>query len=101
MEPTLEAGVPSVDIEGTRDDVPDLGEIDVSGSDISGPQVDIPGGQLKTDVSGPNVYSEIDLNGPSSDLNLPSTKTRRGKCFSCASSADKDEPYSKGKANVR
>ena len=104
MEPTLQAGVPSVEIEGLQGDAPDLEEVDVSaekpGFDVSGPQVDKPEVNLKTQVPGPNVYSNIDLNDPSSNLNLPSPKTKRGKCFSCVSSDDKDEPYRKGKANA-
>ena len=104
MEPTLEAGLPSVEIEGLQGDAPDLGEVgayaEKPGFDVSGPQVDNPEVKLKTQVSGPNAYSNIDFNDPSSDLNLPSSKTKRGKCFSCVSSGDKDEPYSKGKANA-
>ena len=104
MEPTLEAGVPSVEIEGLQGDAPDLEEVDVSAEKpefhVSGPQVDKPEAKLKTQVSGPNVYSNIDLNDPPSGLNLPSSKTKRGKCFSCMSGGDKDEPYSKGKANA-
>ncbi|KAJ7360126.1 Protein lin-7 C [Desmophyllum pertusum] len=99
MEPVLEAGVPSVDIEGMQGDAPDL-STKKPGFDMSGPQVDIPDGKMETRVAGPNVNSNIDLNGPSSGLNLPSTKTKRGKCFSCASGGEKDEPYSKGKANT-
>ena len=104
MEPTLEAGVPSVEIEGLQGDAPDLEEVDVSAEKpefhVSGPQVDKPEAKLKTQVSGPNVYSNIDLNDPPSGLKLPSSKTKRGKCFSCMSGGDKDEPYSKGKANA-
>ena len=104
IEPSLEAGLPSVEIEDLQSDAPDLGEVDFStekpGLDASGPQVNKPEGKLITQVSGPNVHSNIDLNDPSSDLNLPSTKTKRGKCFSCVSSGVKDEPYSKGKVNA-
>lgn len=104
MEPSLEAGLPSVEIDGLQGDAPDIGEVDVSaekpGLDASGPQVDKPEGKLKPQVSGPNVHSNIDLNDASSDFNLPSTKTKRGKCFSCVSSGRKDEPYSKGKVNA-
>ena len=104
MDPTLEAELPSVEIEGLQGDAPGLREVDISavkpGLDASGPQVDKPEGKLKTQVSGPNVYSNIDLDDPSSDLNLPPPKTKRSKCFSCVSSGEKDEPYSKGKVNA-
>ena len=67
---------------------------------MSGPRVDIPEGKLKTQVSGPNLSSDVDVNGPSADLNFPSAKTKGGKCFSCASSGGKDEPYMKRKVRI-
>ena len=104
IEPTLEAGVPSVDIEAMQGDTPDLGEVGVSaqkpGFDMSGPRVDMPEGKLKTQVSGPSVSSDVDLEGPSAELNLPSAKAKRGKCFSCASGGGKDEPYVKRKVTI-
>ena len=104
IEPVLQAGVPSVDVEGMRDDVPDFGSMDISARkprvNMSEPRVDMPGGTLKTPISDPNAFSDVDLSGPPSGLDLPSTKKKSGSCFSCASTGDKDEPYSKGRANA-
>ena len=91
--PMLEAGVPSVDIEGMQGDAPDLGTIDVSARK---PRVNM----SEPQISGPNAFSDVDLSGPSATLDIPSNKKKSGKCFSCASGGDKDEPYSKGRANA-
>ena len=104
LEPVLQAGVPSVDVEGMRRDAPDFGSMDISARkprvNMSEPQVDMPGGTLKTPISDPNAFSDVDLSGPSTGLDLPSTKKKSGGCFSCASTGDKEEPYSKGRANA-
>ena len=94
MEPQLEAGIPSLDVEGMQGSA-DLGKEDIS---LRKPEFDASGPEVH--MSGPNVNPNVDLQGSSYKLNLPSAKTKRGKCFSCASSGDKDEPYSKGKTNT-
>ena len=103
LEPVLDTGVPSVDVEGMQGDAPGL-RTDVSAKkpkvNMSKPQVDMPEGKVKTQMSGPHVYSDVDLTGPSSGLDLPSTNKKSGNCLSCASSGDKDEPYSKGRINA-
>ena len=104
LEPVLEAGVPSVDVEEMQGDAPDFGSMDISARkprvNMTEPQVDMPEGTLKTQISGPNEFSEVDLSSPSTGLDLPSTKKKSGSCFSCASTGDKEEPYSKGRANA-
>ena len=98
MSPELEAGVPTLDVEGVQGRAPD-GEalLDVN---MGKPHLNKPVGTLKTQVSGPDTFTDVDLGKPSYDLDLPSSKRKSAKCFSCASSGDRDEPYIKGKSNV-
>ena len=98
MSPELEAGVPTLDVEGVQGRAPD-GEalLDVN---MGKPHLNKPEGTLKTQVSGPDTFTDVDLGKPSYDLDLPSSKRKSAKCFSCASSGDRDEPYIKGKSNV-
>ena len=98
MSPELEAGVPTLDVEGVQGRAPD-GEalLDVN---MGKPHLNKPEGTLKTQVSGPDTFTDVDLDKPSYDLDLPSSKRKSAKCFSCASNGDRDEPYIKGKSNV-
>ena len=98
MSPELEAGVPTLDVEGVQGRAPD-GEalLDVN---MGKPHLNKPEGTLKTQVSGPDTFTDVDLGKPSYGLDLPSSKRKSAKCFSCASSGDRDEPYIKGKSNV-
>ena len=98
MSPELEAGVPTLDVEGVQGRAPD-GEalLDVN---MGKPHLNKPEGTLKTQVSAPDTFTDVDLGKPSYGLDLPSSKRKSAKCFSCASSGDRDEPYIKGKSNV-
>ena len=98
MSPELEAGVPTLDVEGVQGRTPD-GEalLDVN---MGKPHLNKPEGTLKTQVSGPDTFTDVDLGKPSYGLDLPSSRRKSAKCFSCASSGDRDEPYIKGKSNV-
>ena len=98
MSPELEAGVPTLDVEGVQGRAPD-GEalLDVN---MGKPNLNKPEGTLKTQVSGPDTFTDVDLGKPSYGLDLPSSKRKSAKCFSCASSGDRDEPYIEGKSNV-
>ena len=98
MSPELEADVPTLDVEGVQGRAPD-GEalLDVN---MGKPHLNKPEGTLKTQVSSPDTFTDVDLGKPSYDLDLPSSKRKSAKCFSCASSGDRDEPYIKGKSNV-
>ena len=98
MSPELEAGVQTLDVEGVQGRAPD-GEavLDVN---MGKPHLNKPEGTLKTQVSGPDTFTEVDLGKPSYGLDLPSSTRKSAKCFSCASSGDRDEPYIKGKSNV-
>ena len=97
MSPELEAGVPTLDVEGVQGRAPD-GEalLDVN---MGKPHLNKPEGTLKTQVSAPDTFTDVDLGKPSYGLDLPSSKRKSAKCFSCAS-GDRDEPYIKGKSNV-
>ena len=97
MSPELEAGVPTLDVEGVQSRAPD-GEALLDGN-MGKPHLNKPEGTLKTQVSAPDTFTDVDLGKPSYGLDLPSSKRKSAKCFSCAS-GDRDEPYIKGKSNV-
>ncbi|XP_022800460.1 neuroblast differentiation-associated protein AHNAK-like [Stylophora pistillata] len=94
VEPGLEAGIPSLDVEGLQGSA-DLREtetsLNISEFDGDGPQVRI---------AGPNMKPHS-LQGSSSNLKLPSPKTKRAKCFSCLSKGDRGEPYTKENTSDR
>ena len=94
LEPGLEAGSPSLDVEGLQGSA-DLGETETS---LSKPEFegDIP----QARIAGPNMKPH-NLQGSPSNLSLPSPKTKRAKCFSCVSKGDKVEPYTRGKTSNR
>ena len=94
LEPGLEAGSPSLDVEGLQGSA-DLGETETS---LSKPEFegDIP----QARIAGPNMKPH-NLQGSPSNLSLPSPKTKRAKCFSCVSKGDKGEPYTRGKTSNR
>ena len=98
MSPELEAGVPTLDVEGVQGRAPD--GVALPDVNTGKPHLNKPEGTLKTQVSGPDTFTEIDLGKPTYGLDLPSSKKKSAKCFSCASSGDRDEPYIKGKSNA-
>ena len=98
MSPELEAGVPTLDVEGVQGRAPD--GVALPDVNTGKPHLNKPEGTLKTQVPGPDTFTEIDLGKPSYGLDLPSSKKKSAKCFSCASNGDRDEPYIKGKSNA-
>ena len=104
------SGKTNMGVSGTSIDTD--ADFDVSRPDVEfdkhAPNIDTPEGKLKTQMSGPDVDvstghikdPKVKLDRPSAELDMPSTKKKRGNCLSCTGSADKDEPYRKTRGDA-
>ena len=95
LRPETEFSGPNIDFRGPK-----------AGASVKEPNMELTG---KPKVSGPGLDVStgnikdptVNLDAPSSELDLPSRKKRMGgNCFSCAGGADKDLPYGKKRVDA-
>ena len=98
---SLEKSGPNLNIVNNREDFEISGSRPEAALNAKLPEIDQPEARVKTDFSGPDLDfpagqsqgQKGTVHEPSAQLGVPSLKRKRANCFSCAGSAEKDEPY--------
>ncbi|KAJ7360127.1 hypothetical protein OS493_018112 [Desmophyllum pertusum] len=101
------ANVPGLSLDEETSDVgPHTPNLDIStrkpnaGIDADVPNIKAPEGKASDVSTGKIRDNKVKFETPSSQMDLPSSKKKGGKCISCAGTADKDEPYRKAQRNA-